>query len=40
LPLFELNDGRAGRHFRGLVGWRLLNWPLIVVGGVCLALAA
>jgi hypothetical protein len=40
LPLFELMLVGLVAIFCGLVGWRLLNWPLIVVGGVCLALAA
>ncbi len=40
LPLFELMLVGLVAIFCGLVGWRLLNWPLFVVGGVSLALAA
>lgn len=38
LPLFELTLGGLIAIFCGLVGWSRLDWPLIVVGGVSLAL--
>ena len=38
LPLFELTLGGFVAIFCGLVGWSRLDWPLIVVGSVSLAL--
>lgn len=38
LPLFELTLGGLVAIFCGLVGWSRLDWPLIVVGSVSLAL--
>ena len=38
LPLFELTLGGFVAIFCGLVGWSRLDWPLIVVGAVSLAL--
>ena len=38
LPLFELTLAGLVAIFSGLVGWRKLDWPLIVVGSVSLAL--
>ena len=38
LPLFELSLGGLVAIFCGLVGWSRLDWPLIVVGSVSLAL--
>ena len=38
LPLMELSLGGLIAIFCGLVGWSRLDWPLIVVGGVSLAL--
>lgn len=38
LPLFELSLGGLVAIFCGLVGWSRLDWPLIVVGAVSLAL--
>lgn len=38
LPLFELTLAGFVAIFCGLVGWRKLDWPLIVVGSVSLAL--
>ncbi|MCE5343050.1 MAG: DUF6320 domain-containing protein [Eubacteriales bacterium] len=39
LPLFELMLGGLVAIFCGLVGWSRLDWPMIVVGSVSLALA-
>lgn len=39
LPLFEFMLCGLVAIFCGLVGWSRLDWPLIVVGGVSLALA-
>lgn len=38
MPLFELILAGFVAIFCGLVGWRKLDWPLIVVGSVSLAL--
>ena len=38
LPLFELSLGGLVAIFCGLVGWSRVDWPLIVVGSVSLAL--
>jgi len=38
LPLFELSLAGLVAIFCGLVGWQRLDWPLIVVGSVSLAL--
>ena len=38
LPLFELSFAGCIAIFCGLVGWRRLDWPLIVAGSVSLAL--
>ena len=38
LPLFELTLAGLIAIFCGLVGWRKLDWPLIVVGSVSLGL--
>ncbi|MEA4998651.1 MAG: DUF6320 domain-containing protein [Candidatus Limiplasma sp.] len=38
LPLFELTLGGFVAILTGLVGWNKLDWPLIVVGSVSMAL--
>lgn len=38
LPLFELSLAGLVGIFCGLVGWRRVDWPLIVVGAVSLTL--